>query len=329
MSVGSAVGASVEEVQEELEEQDLLTPWAQTTATRIEYGGVSIDTDPPDQAGMDYTNDGGLDVTNTQIGTTGSAFTFNRRARGTIDAPEDLQNGDVVGWYAFGAMTNNGTFYQTVSGVQGTVNVDANGDTSGVLNFSVKRIADENPITAGAFLGNHDFQLTAYPSTRDDGISPTGKYLYFDTQGILRFGNISVYEFSGPEDDLNDDNDFATVLTVAAPGNGPAGWYELVASGEYSIDATGSDYEALLQQEPATILGQTVRTEGKDAAGAGVVVDGDNSGTDQRKPLYIRRLIQLPANSTQEFSYRHRPTANNVEASVFDLILTLEFKRPS
>ena len=137
-----------------------------------------------------------------------------------------------------------------------------------------------------------------------------------------------IYVSDSPIDTLNNVNTFETIATVSLSGNNPAGVYELIVSGEYSIDATNSDYEGLLRQEPATILGQTLRTEGKDAAGTGLAVDGDNSGTDQRKVLYMRRFVELPLNSTLEFTYRHRPTVNGVEASVFDLILSLEFKRP-
>ena len=329
MSVGSAVGAGVEEVQEELANQGLLTPWARTTPVRIEYGGVHIDPAAPagDESGFGYVDSTGLNFTNTQIGTIGTAFISNQRARGTIDAPEDLQDGDGVGWYMFSAMINNGTFFQAVSGINASVNINDDGDISSVLNFGVKRASDQNPTTAGAFLDNHDFQLTAYPSTRDDGISPTGKYLYVDAQGILRFGVISVYVVDTPDDDINQTDAFEQIAQVDAPGNGPAGWYELIISGEYSIDAVSADYEGEVRQG-TTVLGRTVRTEGKDAGGGGIATDGDNSGTDQRKPLYIRRLLQLPENSTASFNYRHRSSNDGVEASTFDIVFSLEFKRP-
>jgi len=65
--------------------------------------------------------------------------------------------------------------------------------------------------------------------------------------------------------------------------------------------------------------------EHKDAAGAGTTVDGDNSGTDQKMPLVMRRVVTLAAGNTDDFSYGHRPSANNVEVGTFDPVLTLEY----
>lgn len=326
MSVGSAVGVSSEDVQEDLENQDLLSPWARTSSTKITYGGLSIDTSPSDQSGTDFMNTTGQSVTNTQIGTTESAFNFARRARGTPTALEVLQNNDVIGWYAFSGYSDNNS-YQSVSGTQGVYIVSGTNQNAGNLNFMVKRFTDTNPTIAGSFKENHDLNLTAYVSSRDDGYSATLKYAYFDTSGNLKFGPIHVYEIAGPEDDINNTTAFETVLTVSKSASTPAGFYELVATGTYSYDNANTNYECRVLQG-TTQLGQLVSVEPKDAAGVGTAVDGSNSGTDNKAPLYIRRIVQLSEASTQTFSFQHRSTQNSVEASIFDLLLTLELKKP-
>ena len=96
-----------------------------------------------------------------------------------------------------------------------------------------------------------------------------------------------------------------------------------------SIDATGSDYEGRLLRGTVQ-QGATFRREGKDAAGGGTTIaaDGDNSGTDQRVAMMIPVIRTFPANSTEVIRYEHRPTANGVEATCFDLIIEVRYMGP-
>ena len=280
-------------------------------------------------------NSTGLDWCNQQVGDMGSAFYTMRKSLGTIDNPLPLTDGIRIG--GIGAIGFDGTTIDNAD--QGTGYVggeltatavgDQNAGNGGMSwSLSVTPLDEKDRILTQSWLDNGDVQLHTYPDSRDDGPSPTARHLFVGPTGIVQSG-ANLFLSDGPTDRLNDSTTFQGVLAVLMPDVYPAGLYEIIVSGEVSIDVTNTDYEGRIFQD-GNRLGQTVRWEGKDAAGAGIAVDGDNSGTDQRRPLYMRRLVTLTGDEgVNGFFYNHAPTANGPEATIFDAIMTVEFRGPA
>ena len=139
----------------------------------------------------------------------------------------------------------------------------------------------------------------------------------------------NTYAMEGPEDDLNDTIIWETVLTVSPPDDNPAGTWLLRAYGQAFIDSASQDHEARLIDQNGNVLGQQSRTEGKDATGTVIAVDGGNTGTNQNKRMIMEWHVQLAeGDTTSSFSYQHRTSLAGVEASTLDLQLSLEWKMP-
>jgi len=273
----------------------------------------------------------GLDWCNHQVGDAGSAFYTMKKSLGTIANPTALTDGTKIG--GIGAIANDGTnLFEAAQGagyVGGELASIARGNQTAAnggmeWHISVTPEGTKDRVIGQTWLPSGDVQFNQYPNSRDDGATPTGKVAYLGPGGELRFGNPRIIVVDAADDRIHDSNaTFETVATVTAPG-GPAGRYMLTITGEYSADITNTDYEGQLTQN-GTQLGERVKVEPKDAAGAGTTVDGDNSGTDQKMPLVMRRVVTLAAGNTDDFSYGHRPSANNVEVGTFDPVLTLEY----
>lgn len=327
MSLGTPSSESFEEIRDQLDAGDFLTPWARVSATAISYGGMTIDTAPSGQEGVDFINDSGLNINNTQIGTNGSSFWDARKALGTIAVPQALGSGGVIGWYAFSGY--DGTSYVSSSGIRGQ-HIVVNGETVGRLNLSTKRENDTIPTTGATLDEDHSFILTDYGS-RDDGTPSQGRVIWVDSSGKLHSGPPRIFYSDGPTDQVDDEGTgvvYNAVSNVTVPSPRPAGRYEVIVSCEATINSTIQDYLGRILLNNVR-QGQIVRREGKDAAGGGVLdpTTGVNSGTDQAVSIYLRRIVTLTETQAAIFMYQHA-ASNGSQVGSFDTILSVEYIGP-
>ncbi len=162
------------------------SPWT-TTGTVIDYGGLEIDSAPGAACGVDYINDTGADFCNTQIGGTGSAFWLSRKAQGTIAAPTVMSDGDKIGGYGFAAYGDTG---YNVNGEIASYSVGPQSDTEAGsrIVFDTTNSGSLVRVTALELAEDGDVQIPQYPDTREDGASPSGKYLFTDALGVIQSG---------------------------------------------------------------------------------------------------------------------------------------------
>ncbi len=329
---GVAFGLTEEDIDEQIAvafDDPLLQPWVVDSATVISYGGAIIDSDPGFDCAWRFQNDTGADFCITQVGDNGSAFLRLEKATGAIDSETPAAAGQFIGALSFagydGAIYDNNALIVGISAE--THSAVAKGTR---LEFSVTEIGTDAFFTSVVFEDNGDVTFTDYTDARDDGF--TDKAIHgADAQGTLDQSRIlvpgQVVAFTGPEDDLNDTTTFEEVLELSMPGDLPAGRYQMEARALVSIDATGGDYESRLLLQGAA-QGPSFRREGKDAAGIGLGVDGDNSGTDQRVSMLLSVIRNQSANSTDTLTYEHRSSTNGVEATCFELVLIIRYMGP-
>ena len=331
---GVATGLTEEDVNDQVLAafaNPLLQPWTVESPTVITYGDVILDSDPGFGSSFEVCNDTGADACFTQIGTNGSAFLRLQKALGTKAAPTQLLAGNKVGGLSYAP--HDGTDYRDTAELSAHAVEDISATARGTeLRVTVTEAGQTDRFTSVTFNDDGDVTLHDYPAARDDGWTDTALHTG-DAAGSLQTGRIlvpgQVVAFASFEDRLNDQNIFEAIGSVTLPGDTPAGQYELTAKALVSIDATGSDYEGRLLRGTVQ-QGATFRREGKDAAGVGTAVaaDGDNSGTDQRVSMQLSVVRTFAANSTEVIRYEHRPTANGVEATCFDLIIEVRYMGP-
>ena len=293
-------------------------------------GTINFGNKPGSICVFETNDDSGRDWCNHQVGNLGSAFSILKKSLGTIANPLPLTDGEKIGGRAFQAF--NGTNNEYISAELAAFTVGNQNATEGgaEVRMSITEDGTDFRFTSQIWLDDGDIEFGDYPQSRDDGWTDRAHHGR-DAQGGMDQSRIlvpgQVVAFVGPEDDLNDTTDFEQVLSISMPGDLPAGRYEIEAKALVSIDATNSDYESRLVRGSVQ-LGKEWRREGKDAAGVGTAVDGDNSGTDQSPSMNLSKVEVLPANSTETYSYEHRATANNVEATCFDLNLRIVYLGP-
>jgi len=175
----------------------------------------------------------------------------------------------------------------------------------------------------------NDARFHMYPNTRDDGQSLTGKALYVDVDGRLRFGRIPPYGDMSKSTVINS-NQSTTLLVQNSltPTIPETGRYKVEVVFPWSMNVGSTDFIGELRSDGVTLYRH--RQEVKDVAGTGVNsirLDGGanlNTGTDQRHTAIYRDIVGYNKGDTPLIEFLFAASSTFDRPAVYGSLITIE-----